>query len=210
MNQKRHKRVFQPYHAAVLLLSLVLLTSHFVTGLYARYLTGSENVYSAHVAQVRYAVKNEGEAPQTYYFELSDRFAPDEDNGDKISVEPDQWYCYYYRFSVTNASDAGVSEVAFRYEVTLKLNQTEEMLSFAEPAANIILLYDDDPVFTPGSLGTDAEGYSTVTFSGVMPAGELLTASYVVQVYVRTDELGQIPESSKHRIDYLFHYTQVN
>lgn len=203
MNQKRRKRVFQPYHAAVLLLSLVLLTSHFVTGLYARYLTTGNTTSTARVAKIRYTVVNGADAPFTYFFDLSEYT----DSGG--TIEANTWYCYYYRFSVRNHSGTGTSEVAFRYTVTLRLGQTEDIMSFAaQPGA--IPLYTTAPSFTSGTVSSE-NSQSTITFEGVMPAGVNQADTFVIPVYIRADSDGVLPAGNgQHEIDYIFSYTQVD
>lgn len=203
MNQKRRKRVFQPYHAAVLLLSLVLLTSHLVSGLYARYLTSGDTASTARVAKIRYSVDNGSDAPITYYFNL------DEYTDSGGTIVADNWYCYYYQFSVRNHTGSGTSEVAFRYTVTLRLGQTEDIMSFAaQPGA--IPLYTTAPSFTSGTVSSE-NSQSTITFEGVMPAGVDQADNFVIPVYIKAVSDGVLPAGNgQHEIYYIFSYTQVD
>ena len=220
MNQKRRKRVFQPYHVAVLLLSLVLLTSHFVTGLYARYLTTGNTTSTARVAKIRYDVVNSLAVPGAedayYYYLLNYQVATGKDNFD-----PNSWYCYYYPFEVRNYTVSGdtaqLSEVAYTYTVTLRLSQGTGVMSFNRAdATNPTNLYVDSsnppaPTTNPAPQLGSSEGRSTVGFSGVMPAGTQTAHNYVVLVYVKTDENGRLPAGSDaHRIEYSLEYTQVD
>ena len=195
--------VFRPYHAAVLLFSLVLLTSHLVTGLYAKYFTYGDLAYPARVAKIRYSVVNGSDAPITYYFNL------DEYTDSGGTIVAGNWYCYYYQFSVRNHTGSGTSEVAFRYTVTLRLGQTEDIMSFAaQPGA--IPLYTTAPSFTPGAISSDGD-QSTITFEGVMKAGSDQTDSFVIPVYVKVGSGGVLPAGNgSHDIEYSFSYTQVD
>lgn len=217
MNQKRRKRVFQPYHAAVLLLSLVLLTTHLVSGLYARYLTTGNTTSTARVAKIRYTVVNSSATSgvtDTYFFSLLDY---QDTYGD--SFDPNRWYCYYYPFEVRNFTGSGdaaqVSEVAYTYTVTLRLSQGPADMSFiGSDAPNSIPLFTADsnpPAATENPQFGTNDGRSTVSFSSVMPAGVQTTHTYVVLIYVKTNGVGSLPAgSSEHAIDYSFEYTQVD
>lgn len=210
--------VFRPYHAAVLLLSLVLLTTHLVSGLYARYLTSGNTASTAHVAQIRYAVVNSSGtagASDTYFFSLLDY----QGDSETVSFDPNSWYCYYYPFEVRNFTGSGdaaqVSEVAYTYTVTLRLSKGPDDMSFnGSDAPNSTPLFTADsnpPAATENPQFGTSEGCSTVSFSGVMPAGVQTTHAYVVLVYVKTDAFGSLPAgSSDHVIDYSFEYTQVD
>ena len=195
--------VFRPYHAAVLLFSLVLLTSHLVTGLYAKYFTYGDLAYPARVAKVQYAVVNGANAPYTYYFELDDY------TGSGGTIEANTWYCYYYQFNVRNYTGSGTSEVAFRYTVTLRLGQTENVMSFAaQPDA--IPLYTTAPSFTSGAVSSENR-QSTITFEGVMPAGVDQKHDFVIPVYIKANSDGVLPAGNgQHEIDFIFNYTQVD
>ena len=212
--------VFRPYHAAVLLFSLVLLTSHLVTGLYAKYFTNGDTIAFGRVAKVQYAVVNSlavSGSEDAYYFYLLHY----QEAAEKDSFDPNSWYCYYYPFEVRNYTGSGnaaqISEVAYTYTVTLRLSQGRGAMSFnradATNPTNIFVESSNPPAPTTNpapQLGSN-EGYSTVSFSGVMPAGTQTAHNYVVLVYVKTDENGRLPAGSDaHRIEYSLEYTQVD
>lgn len=199
MNQKRHKRVFQPYHAAVLLLSLVLLTTHLVSGLYARYLTTGNTTSTARVAKIRYTVVNGADAPFTYFFPL------DETHN---TIEAGKWYCYYYYFKVNNFDANGTSEVAFRYQITLQLEQDSSSITFAEPSSGYTLLYDTLPPTTGAAVFQ--QDASTITFEGILTAGARATHDVYVPIYVMATEDGLPSGDGNHNINYSFSYEQVD
>ena len=191
--------VFRPYHAAVLLFSLVLLTSHLVTGLYAKYFTYGDLAYPARVAKIRYSVVNGSGAPITYFFPL------DETHN---TITKGNWYCYYYHFKVNNFDTDGTSEVAFRYRVTLQLEQDSSSITFAEPSSGYTLLYDTLPPTTGAAVFQ--QDASTITFEGILTAGERATHYVYVPIYVKATENGLPSGRDYHDISYSFSYEQVD
>ena len=193
--------VFRPYHAAVLLFSLVLLTSHLVTGLYAKYFTYGDLAYPARVAKIRYSVVNGSDAPFTYFFPL------DETHN---TITNRNWYCYYYHFKVNNFDTDGTSEVAFRYRVTLQLEQKPSSITFTQPSDydERNQLYDTLPA-TTGAKEVQ-KGDRTITFEGILTAGERATHDVYVPIYVMATENGLPSGDGNHNIKYSFSYEQVD
>ena len=191
--------VFRPYHAAVLLFSLVLLTSHLVTGLYAKYFTYGDLAYPARVAKIRYSVVNGSGAPITYFFPL------DETHN---TITKGNWYCYYYHFKVNNFDTDGTSEVAFRYRVTLQLEQ--EPITFTQPSDydERNQLYDTLPA-TTGAKEVQKDD-STIAFEGILTAGKRATHDVYVPIYVMATEDGLPSGRDYHDISYSFSYEQVD
>lgn len=193
--------VFRPYHAAVLLFSLVLLTSHLVTGLYAKYFTYGDLAYPARVAKIRYSVVNGSGAPITYFFPL------DETHN---TITKGNWYCYYYHFKVNNFDTNGTSEVAFRYQVTLQLKQEPLSITFTQPSDydERNQLYDTLPPTTGAAVFQ--QDASKITFEGILTAGKRATHYVYVPIYVKATENGLPSGRDYHDIYYSFSYEQVD
>ncbi len=154
---KRTEKLNIALLAAAVLLCLTLFTTHLVGGLYARYTTSAESSDGARVARYAFDVKG-GTTEQEFTINLAGIKKP----GDPASVT----------FTVTNANENGVCEVAQQYTVYVtELGSLPLTYSIGNTNAKAMVAGSEKVLLT-GNLAAGVEDSETITLNISWPDDE--------------------------------------